>query len=163
MGIPRTISRINARWAALTATPCGVVRCAFLTPSQRAWCDRAIPQIAYGDDTAEHRHLRPTTAGRVKCVAAFGLAEPLRRASALTDVEPTLAPEADRVHCSRSDQAGIAVHNVLPPIRSRALQRPPATAVATGSILPELGYSVTRRRLRLTCGAGYARNLWPLQ
>src|SRR5882757_8846707 len=69
-------------------------------------------------------HLRPTTTGRVKRIAAFGLAEPLRRASALTDVEPTLAPEADRVHCSRSDQAGIAVHNVLPPIRSRALQRP---------------------------------------
>src|SRR5882757_2475644 len=88
-------------------------------------------------------HLRPTTTGRVKRIAAFGLAEPLRRPSALTDVEPTLAPEADRVHCSRSDQAGIAVHNVLPPIRSRALQRPPATAVASGSILPELGYSVT--------------------
>ena len=82
-----------------------------------------------------------TTSG-VEGVAVLRVAEPLRRA-ALAALELTLAPEADRVDCSRSYQAGIAVHNVLPPIRSRALQRPPATAVATGSILPELGYSVT--------------------
>jgi hypothetical protein len=53
-GDTQTISRINARWAALTAFSSdpivGVVRCAFLTPSQRAWCARDIPQIAYGDD-----------------------------------------------------------------------------------------------------------------
>jgi len=75
-----------------------------------------------------------TTSG-VEGVAVLRVAEPLRRA-ALAALELTLAPEADRVHCSRSYQAGIAVHNVLPPIRSRALQRPPATRSRAEAFYP---------------------------
>src|SRR5205814_9437212 len=112
----------------------------FLAPKKRACFSRAIPQIGNRQLSVDSVLGVATTSG-VEGGAVLRVAEPLRRA-ALAGLELTLAPEADRVHCSRSDRADIAVHNVLPPIRSRPLQRP-GNAVATGSILPEPGYVVT--------------------
>ena len=97
-----------------------------------------------------------TTSG-VEGVAVRRVAEPLRRA-ALAALELTLAPEADRVHCSRSYQAGIAVHNVLPTPLA-CLSAPPGNAVASGSIYPNLDmWSPTPACIDLR--RGYARNLW---
>src|SRR5438874_10722326 len=115
----------------------GVVRRAPLACTKRACFRRAIPQIGNRQLPAEDSVLSVATTSRVEGLAVLRVAEPLRRA-ALAALELTLAPEADRVHCSRSDRADIAVHNVLPPIRSRPLQHP-GNAVATGSILPEPG------------------------
>jgi len=79
--------------------------------------------------------LRKAATGRVERIAVLRVAEPLRRA-ALAALELTLAPEADRVDCSRSYQAGIAVHNVLLNLRKPA----------SGGIVPDCGKAVSRLR-----------------
>ena len=120
---------------------------------------RAIAQVACGEQSTEDGALGvPTTSG-VEGVAVLRVAEPLRRA-ALAALELTLAPEADRVHCSRSDHAGIAVHNVLPPIRSRALQRPQRRRSRAEAFYPnsdirsptQAEIDLRRRVTRVTCG-----------
>src|SRR5947207_15977648 len=109
--------RTDARWAApraFSSDPVSwVVRTVFLGRKKRACFRRAIPQIGNRQLPAEDSVLGVATTSGVEGVAVLRVAEPLRRA-ALAALELTLAPEADRVHCSRSDQAGIAVHNVLP-------------------------------------------------
>ncbi len=69
------LTRINARWAALTAFSSdpigGVVRTAILARKKRACFRRAIPQIGNRQLPAEDSVLGVATTSRVKSVAAF--------------------------------------------------------------------------------------------